>query len=69
MKILEEFRDMDKDDCLFVENGKTFIFDKKKTWKPEIEEGLKPDHTGQLLAALLAGTAAGILLFMTKRKR
>ena len=60
---------MDKDDCLFVENGKTFIFDKKKTWKPEIEEGLKPDHTGQLLAALLAGTAAGILLFMTKRKR
>lgn len=69
VKILEGFRDMDKDDCLFVENGKTFIFDKKKTWKPEIEEGLKPDHTGQLLAALLAGTAAGILLFMTKRKR
>ena len=48
---------------------KGIIFDKKKTGKPEIEEGLKPDHTGQLLAALLAGTAAGILLFMTKRKR
>ena len=68
VKILEGFRDMEKDDCLFVEDGKSFIFDEKKVWAPAKEEPVKPDYTGTILTAALIASAACLLLSIAKRK-
>lgn len=82
--ILENFRDMENDDCLLVEDKDSFIFDKKKYIVPnetfEKEEDIKgnpcvePEEgisTGNrlLTAAFIAASACMLLSIIKKRRK
>lgn len=80
VKVLEGFRDMDKEDCLFVEDGNSFIFDNKKniaycageaSAKLNIDnsqhEGL--DIKKNIIPAALAAVCGCIVFYALKKRK
>lgn len=71
VKVLEEFRDMEEGDCLFVEDERTFVFDKVRDEAnvPETKHQEEPLLIRRTFPVLLTAVAAGVLIAAIEKKR